>query len=115
MKRASQKPSAPRGGPAGRRPKRREMKDQFCLCERVRGSEWRDHRSFCLPSLLTFWQTPGKQHPAAAGQDVLPVIQLIGDRRTRDRAAGAGVPESFAIAGVEGKNTAAEVAAERDA
>ena len=67
------------------------------------------------PFLLSFRQTPGKQHPAAAGHNVLPVIQFICDRRTLDRAAGAGVPESFAIAGVEGKNTAAGVAAERDA
>ena len=69
----------------------------------------------CESFLLTLRQTPSKQHPATAGQNVLPVIQLIGDRRTRDLAAGAGVPESFAIAAIERKNIAAGVAGERDA
>jgi hypothetical protein len=43
------------------------------------------------------------------------VIQLIGDRRTRDLAAGAGVPESLSIAAIERKNIATGVAGERDA
>jgi hypothetical protein len=66
-------------------------------------------------SLITLWQTPGKQHAAAAGHNILPVIEFVGDRRTRDLAAGAGVPESFAIAGIERKNVAVGVAGERDA
>jgi len=60
-------------------------------------------------------QTPGKEHSAAAGDNVLPVIQFIGDRRTHDLTAGAGVPESLAIAAIEGKSIAAGVPGERDA
>jgi hypothetical protein len=65
--------------------------------------------------LIVLWQTPGKQNPAATGQNILPMVEFIRDRRTCDLAAGAGVPQSCAIAGIEGKSTAAGVAGERDA
>lgn len=94
------------------------------LCSR-RNSEFRavtaggnappDIEMWAWPFLLTLWQTPGKQHSAPAGQNVLPVIQFKGDRRTRDLAAGASIPERFAIITIEGKNIAAGVAGEGDA
>jgi hypothetical protein len=90
-------------------------RNMHSICPRAgsRGS-CRDHigGKTCL---LTLRETPGKQHSAAGGQNILPVIQFIGDRRTRDLAAGACVPESFAIIAVEGKNIAAGVAGKGDA
>ena len=40
---------------------------------------------------------------------------FIGDRRTRDLAAAAGVPERLAVAGIERKKVAIGVAGERNA
>src|ERR1700704_1390486 len=67
------------------------------------------------PPSLTLWQPPGKQHPAAAGQNKLLVVEFIGNRRTRDLRSGAGVPQSFAIAGIERENVSHGVTSEGDA
>src|SRR5689334_15252340 len=70
-------------------------------------------RSFLL--VVALRQTPGKENSTAAGYNVLPVVEFIGDGRAVDLTAGAGVPKGFAVGGVEGKNAAGGVAGECEA
>src|SRR5438045_2698387 len=64
---------------------------------------------------LFFRQRPGEQYASAAGENVLPAVEFIGDRRALHVLALPGMPERLAVAGAQRKHAALAVAGEDQA
>lgn len=56
--------------------------------------------------LVRFWKGPGKQHASAAGKEVLAAVEFVRNGGADDIDTGSGMPESFAIRGVERQEVA---------
>src|SRR6266481_1224580 len=68
------------------------------------------------PLLLdNFRQGPGEDHAAISGHHILAFVQFVSNRRSLHADAGAGVPQSLAVTGIESENIAGIVASESQA
>src|ERR1700761_5203208 len=56
-----------------------------------------------LTSVIFIGERKCKQHTSAAGQQVLPAVEFISDRRASDAGPGARMPKGLAVAGIQGK------------